>query len=200
MIKGHKLEAPEQIDNITSADDYDHGSSSNLYPTVAKDTRPVIMSDAERRKQHNDKLLDEVREIRKHSLSISLRATLWPLLFGVLNYWMFDTNAAFAKVGMQEEFSFMVLPVLGANVVIVALWFFSYISLVHKFASYGISTAAYLLFTLGILAAIAVPLWMLLSFIPDLNLMKLVFSLSILLLGVILTKIYLSLATRRLVV
>ena len=199
MIKDHKIDEPDHIDNVTSADDYDHSSSSSLYPTVAKDTRPLIMSDAERRKQHNEKLLDEVREIRKHSLSIALRATLWPLLFGVLNYWMFDTNATLTKVGMEEEFSFMVLPVLGANVVIVALWFFSYVSLVHKFASYGISTAAYLLFTLGILAAIAIPLWMLLSFIPDLNLMKLAFSLSILILGVILTKIYLSLATRRLV-
>ncbi len=195
MIKDHKLEGPDHLDNVDSYEQ-DRRSLTNLYPSVPKDTRPLIMSNEERHKQQDEVLLKEVRQIRHHPLSIALRAILWPLLFGILNYWYVDTSVAIADA--QKDFNLVLLPVLAADVILVGIWIANYISLKNQFSSYGISFVSYLFFTLGALALLSIPLWTALSFINDAILMKVVFSLSILLIGVIITKIYLTITTRKL--
>ncbi len=152
MIQGHKLDAPDHIEGVTSADQFDESNLGAFYPEPKKDTRPLIMSDAERHRQHDATLANERGQLHREVVPIALYLVIPPTIVYIAYSYISQT------MNQDNMILFFPIAILTGIVVLVLLnWLYSHAA--GRIHTHGVHHISFmitdLLLTLGLTAGIA---------------------------------------------
>lgn len=188
MKPRHYIDAPHPIDGTTSADRPDRSELGHFYPTIKKDDRPLIMSDLERHRQHDEALIKQTRKI--HSKVIPLGILL------VLPFIIFINATVFFFFTMDQS-NAVILSMLGLFLAVawVGIWVLAYRTIVKTFARHGLRAGPYFFFSLLFLIAATPVLGLLSSTASPAWLNALLFSGYVTIASIVITEVMLATAT-----
>ena len=188
MKPRHYIDAPVSIDGITSADAIDRSDMAHFYPTLKKDDRPLIMSDLERHRQHDEALIKQTRKIHRKVIPLGI-LLVFPFIVFV--------NAAVFFFFTMDQANAPILSTLAllAGLAWVGIWILCYRAIVRQFSLHGLRAGPYFFFGLFFLLA-ASPVLSLLSSISSVAwLNALLFSGYLSIASIVVTEIMLATAT-----
>ncbi len=185
------INAPNEVDGITSSDEFDRSDLSSLYPEPAKDDRPLLKSDEERHRLHDQALRAEVRVARKFSWRFG--TMLWVPLY--LAYVTVSTYLALPVT--EDERTFLTLGLIIAFGVVIAIFVFVYKSIIALLDLHGVNGGFFVLATLLVLAVAALPMYSVSQFSDNIWLNLGIFAGISLAVSLVVSKISLFVMTMR---
>lgn len=187
MKPRHYIDAPVSIDGITSADSIDRSDIAHFYPTLKKDDRPLIMSDLERHRQHDEALIQQTRKIHRKVIPLGILLVLPFIIF---------INAAVFFLGVDKA-NAVILSTLGvlAALLWVGIWILCYRAIIKQFATHGLRAGPYFFFGLFFLLAASPVLGLMSSVSAAAWINALLFSGYLAIASIVITEIMLATAT-----
>ena len=160
MIQDHRLDAPERVSGEMSPDRPDRSGLNFFYPEVKQDTRPLIKSDAERHRLHDQQLSDHQSQLHRYVAALSLQ-TVGPAIIALC-------IVTFAMTGITQSNAALVIPLLIAAGL---LWFgltrWLLGSVFDRVQTYGSRGGVFIFFSYVILGTASPVLWWLTTYVAD---------------------------------
>lgn len=191
MIEKHRLDGPSQLEGDVSPDRPDQSELTFFYPEPKKDERPLIMSDEERHRQHDEGLADERGQLHREVWLVALFVVIPPAII-YITYTFFSTT-----ITNNNLILFLPLAIL-AGVVTLVLFNWMYRHAADRIHQHGIHHASFIMADLLlIIGAVSAITW---YFQLTVLTMKDAFMIAgiAVLMSVIVTKCLVIVATRRL--